>query len=269
MKACLLIFLSMVAAFAFQVFADESAASPYFSQAEKELLLAEAAYDRVQIRFEELQKDPTASTEQVLAMESYVNEMKELVNLRRQTLADLEAIAAGGAPEGNAVMEEGMRDFETAVSEMPGTAAPETEAERLEREFADSLQAFDGMILVHNQKLEAALDARLAKGEAQAGAQQSAAQEAEALLRSMGVDPGTGSAEPAGEQTAETGNQTPQVENPGTPPVGAGGGGSSREPRADEDIVARQLREAAEKETDPVLREKLWKEYEAYLNGQQ
>ena len=33
---------------------------------------------------------------------------------------------------------------------------------------------------------------------------------------------------------------------------------------SDDDIVARQLREAAEQESDPVLKEKLWKEYEAY-----
>jgi hypothetical protein len=32
----------------------------------------------------------------------------------------------------------------------------------------------------------------------------------------------------------------------------------------DDDIVARQLREAAEKETDPVLKEKLWAEYRKY-----
>ncbi|MBW2238248.1 MAG: hypothetical protein JRD87_00995 [Deltaproteobacteria bacterium] len=32
----------------------------------------------------------------------------------------------------------------------------------------------------------------------------------------------------------------------------------------DDDIVARQLREAAEEETDPELRKKLWKEYEQY-----
>lgn len=38
----------------------------------------------------------------------------------------------------------------------------------------------------------------------------------------------------------------------------AGDGGS------DDDIVARQLREAAEKETDPVLKEKLWAEYNKY-----
>jgi hypothetical protein len=35
----------------------------------------------------------------------------------------------------------------------------------------------------------------------------------------------------------------------------------------DDDIVARQLREAAENETDPVLKEKLWKEYEEYKKG--
>ena len=35
----------------------------------------------------------------------------------------------------------------------------------------------------------------------------------------------------------------------------------------DDDIVARQLREAASKETDPVLREKLWEEYRKYKNS--
>ncbi len=33
---------------------------------------------------------------------------------------------------------------------------------------------------------------------------------------------------------------------------------------SDDDIVARQIREAAEKETDPELRDKLWKEYIEY-----
>lgn len=37
--------------------------------------------------------------------------------------------------------------------------------------------------------------------------------------------------------------------------------------RADDDIVARQLREAAEKETDPELKEKLWQEYRKYREG--
>jgi hypothetical protein len=48
-----------------------------------------------------------------------------------------------------------------------------------------------------------------------------------------------------------------------------GAEGSSRHPKnrydpRGDDIVARQLREAAEKESDPELKEKLWKEYEQY-----
>ena len=36
---------------------------------------------------------------------------------------------------------------------------------------------------------------------------------------------------------------------------------------ADDDIVARQLREAAEQETNPALRERLWREYRDYKNA--
>jgi hypothetical protein len=38
-------------------------------------------------------------------------------------------------------------------------------------------------------------------------------------------------------------------------------------PAADDDIVARQLREAAENETDPYLKEQLWKEYWKYKDS--
>ncbi|MGI9245900.1 MAG: hypothetical protein ACR2I8_04250, partial [Steroidobacteraceae bacterium] len=37
----------------------------------------------------------------------------------------------------------------------------------------------------------------------------------------------------------------------------------------DDDIVARQLREAATKETDPELRERLWDEYRKYKQSTQ
>ena len=37
--------------------------------------------------------------------------------------------------------------------------------------------------------------------------------------------------------------------------------------RTDDDIIARQLREAAEQETDPEVKEKLWEEYRKYKEG--
>jgi hypothetical protein len=35
----------------------------------------------------------------------------------------------------------------------------------------------------------------------------------------------------------------------------------------DDDVVARQLREAATQEKDPAIREKLWEEYRRYKKG--
>ncbi len=66
--------------------------------------------------------------------------------------------------------------------------------------------------------------------------------------------------EPAGATGKGTGTTTNQTSN--TSP-------KKRHPsmEVDDDIVARQLREAAEKETDPEIKEKLWEEYRKYKQG--
>ena len=50
-----------------------------------------------------------------------------------------------------------------------------------------------------------------------------------------------------------------------------GGGNGATAPKitagSDNDIVARRLRKAAEQETNPTLRAKLWKEYTDYRQG--
>jgi hypothetical protein len=66
--------------------------------------------------------------------------------------------------------------------------------------------------------------------------------------KEVGTSQGRGS-----EQSAETASQTGQQE------IETGY----------DDIVARQLREAAEKETDPELKKKLWEEYRKYKEGVQ
>ena len=52
---------------------------------------------------------------------------------------------------------------------------------------------------------------------------------------------------------------------------GAGSGAPDRgiPSGEDDDIVARRLRRAAEQETDPELKEKLWKEYAEYKRNAQ
>jgi hypothetical protein len=52
--------------------------------------------------------------------------------------------------------------------------------------------------------------------------------------------------------------------------MGGGGNGATAQKvnaASDNDIVARRLRKAAEQETDPALRAKMWKEYADYRQG--
>lgn len=81
---------------------------------------------------------------------------------------------------------------------------------------------------------------------------------------SPGSGGGQGQAGGSGQQPAD-----------GSEDAGAGpGSGTSRQEQPadipdgnDDDVVARQLREAAEKETDPELKAKLWEEYRRYKRG--
>jgi hypothetical protein len=80
--------------------------------------------------------------------------------------------------------------------------------------------------------------------------------------------PGGGRGEPGGGQSGEQGG------GGGVGGGSAGGSGPNTVPAdipdgRDDDIVARQLREAAMKETDPELRERLWDEYRQYKKSTQ
>ena len=83
-----------------------------------------------------------------------------------------------------------------------------------------------------------------------------------------------GTAGEKGSETAGAGADSGEGAGPTAGGSGAGqSGGSSSQPgnveldTGNDDIVARQLREAAEKETDPELKKKLWEEYRKYKEG--
>ena len=86
--------------------------------------------------------------------------------------------------------------------------------------------------------------------------------DADAGSDASGSDAGTaGGGQPpsgAGSRGAGAGGKS-QRTGSGTPPDIPDG--------SDDDVVARQLREAAEKETDPELKKKLWEEYRKYKQG--
>lgn len=81
-----------------------------------------------------------------------------------------------------------------------------------------------------------------------------------------------GGGQNAGEGTTVAGRTTNTTPAPGAPSNSQRSAQivreQSNERGTDDDIVARQLREAAERERDPILKEKLWNEYNKYKNAQ-
>ncbi len=78
---------------------------------------------------------------------------------------------------------------------------------------------------------------------------------------------GTADASGTGKQASQSRTGVPRTARPTPAMPGSGSGqhqGDGMGDAKDDDIIARQLREAAMAEPDPELREKLWQEYERY-----
>ena len=122
-------------------------------------------------------------------------------------------------------------------------------------------------------------DKRLSKEQAEIEKQRSAAaSNGGGGTQGSGTGPGAGGSsgvpqEVAGSETGADGAGGNAGQAPPGPAGGAGspnaGGPKFPAPEgtpsgSDDDVVARQLREAAESEKDPALRERLWQEYRKY-----
>lgn len=222
------------------------------AQAEGDVALALATEERIAERLAVLESDSETSEEIIAAMRAYLEEVRSMRSEFEAALQDLNDWVKD-APDSS--IAKGMRAFSEGLGGMSDEDLSD-ELSRMIAEFEASLATFDGMVNEHLSSLRVRMDRRLDAGSAAAGPRARAAAEAAELLRRLGVDPGMDS----------------EGVNPSgvTPPVGEGAEGVSARGAAAgrrEDIVARQLREAAERETDPELREKLWAEYEAYLDG--
>jgi hypothetical protein len=147
----------------------------------------------------------------------------------------------------------------------PGVKTVDEKTEAMERQLDESLSAFDGRLLREKRLLDEQRTGSGLTGEA----------------LGSGAEEGMETADH--EDTASTARRqqgrTSEAEHipPGRTTEGKRrrvGTASSPTPippdipdAHDDDIVARQLREAAENEKDPALREKLWEEYRRYKSG--
>ena len=148
----------------------------------------------------------------------------------------------------------------------------------LDDEFTQSLGTFDEMLLEEQEKVASHIPK---KRETDSSFDKSSNEMSEGSekgsdgSRNRTTYPSGQSSEA---ETYEAGQQLPSAGSSQDRSRGTGMGstqesklpptsGNKELSRTDDDIIARQLREAAEQETDPEVKEKLWEEYRKYKEG--
>ena len=177
--------------------------------------------------------------------------------------------AAGTETEGT---ENENADENAGTEPASGPRTTEEQKQTLDGDLDSSLSEFDRMLLREQEIL-----AEEQAAQAAASANGSSAGGGGSLGGSLGEEQtADASGDPAGAGATGGSPDTPQGEaSEAGAPVGGKDEVQSTNGRippdvgdgSDDDIVARQLREAAMKEEDPELREKLWDEYRTYKNG--
>ena len=248
--------------------------------ARRDLEINTALEDRIADNIEQLQRTGQTPSEVITDYEAYLERVRAMVAENRQLVEQLERLhlqRTFTTSSQQASEAERLQEMAPLLSG-GGMVEMTDEVTALDRELNASLSEFDDLLLEElkliREKSSPKIDALV----------QEAAEAAE-RLRERGIDidanpsemesdsqeesenPATGTASGAANRTGDSDSSATTT---GQATDGVEGDRQKRIERydgSDDDIVARQLREAAEQETDPVLKEKLWQEYEAYKRG--
>lgn len=168
----------------------------------------------------------------------------------------------------------------TEIDTIPSGSTSAECTDVLEDSFMDALGAFDEMLLQEDEKMSSRIPSKREAGGGESngfgksgiggtGALQPGTSANRGIPGSPGTDQTAGRDGKIGEKAGSTTGEETGIRGG----VGVEGGAHSgsagilsgkRPPLKDDDIVARQLWEAAERETDPKLKKKLWEEYWKY-----
>lgn len=270
-----------------------AATDPELQAAREELRLRAETERRMRGDFETLLAGGKMTATEVSDFEDYLVSLSMLVEQQRRAVAKLEGV---DPVQGNEPLP---ADFNRGRTDEEKIAS-------LDAELGTSLSAFDEKLL--REQKEISEKSRAASTSAAGGSQgnpdassnergqgqgQSSGGEASDESGKSGGESATGSAGAGGESGQESGKQGEpgepgeageaarkgqeggeQVASAGGPGEAGGQAGNTNVPPdipdgKDDDVVARQLREAAENEQDPELREKLWDEYRRYKSSTQ
>ena len=270
------------------------------TEARRALEIGRATEQRILDELNRYRASGETSPERIALYETYLDRVRQLTEEKRKQVLQLEK--ARPRPASAAGVHPAAPDPPPPDLDIPEDRELD-KLRALQRELDQSIAAFDDMLLTESEVArvqselkmkqlaqEAAQAARSLREDKGGGAEGSEGSE-------TGLESGTSSSG-GGEETGDTSGEDgmegiegdsgeaaaqeggPKETGGGRyrdkgrvkPAAGQGGqapagDGAQAEAAQDDDIVARQLREAAEKETDPALKEKLWKEYYDYKKG--
>jgi len=170
----------------------------------------------------------------------------------------------------------------TQYATIPGTPAKTTEEKltELDSSFSDSLGTFDDMLLTEQQKVASHAPKQRETGSGTGTDQYdgintsgSQAQDGES---GTGNDTSSGQSGASADRSGSPNQSATTAGDGSTRGTGVGSTTKSQTPptsgnkdlsQTDDDIIAKQLKEAAEQETDPEVKAKLWEEYRKYKEG--
>jgi hypothetical protein len=200
-----------------------------------------------------------------------------VARLQRRVAEDCAALTDAGVP---APEDMSCPRFETAVTTRAAAIDQGAEQSREERiasldvELASGLADFDELLLREQERVKAAAPRSASGGGMGSGMDEDGHDgDGNSDGKNSAGDTGTGDASTTSGARSQAGSVAEQSSTgAGDAPGRTSRTGVTRQPPGipdgrDDDVVARQLREAAEKETDPELQKKLWEEYRKYKQG--
>lgn len=240
---------------------------------------------RILSEIDDLKRSGKATPQMLKDYEMYLGSVRAMVAENQKIVRDMEeAYARHFHSEKTGGCSKSTPSQGTAPAAM-ATGEEAGELDTLDRKLNDSLSSFDQMLLKEMDDIRVRSEKRMQElaqeaasaagriGERGEGSGESGGEEAAAGESGKPASAEQGQEEQQKSGTSESGGSSGNVPVTDGPVEGAstagttGSGQRAQQPAVsaqDDDIVARQLREAAEKETDPELKKKLWKEYEDY-----
>jgi hypothetical protein len=232
-------------------------------KARDNLRVSQATEQRIATDLAQLKKSGNASPEDIRNYETYHERVQAMVAENRKIVEKMEAAQARHSPQRAASKPAVAGESEKLSDQTIPEEQTHDRVAELDRQLSASLNEFDAILLKEMESIETESADKM-RDLAQEAA------EAAKRLKEKGVDLGASDKE-KGEpkEQDEDDDKVAARDRPKGGGQGRTGDRKSAYSKEDDDIVARQLREAAENETDPELKEKLWKEYEEYKKNTQ